>query len=737
MHASSTYIGLLNAINYVAFFFLPLGKIIVSHVSIIRVYSIAWIMRSVGMLPVLYAPFAFLGGHRELALNLTVLGVLLFHVCRGIGMIANNPVMSNLATGSDRGSYLTQIQIINSAASMFSGFAVAMLLGRDPPLFLYAILMAGGIVSGIFTGMLLNKIPEPVSVDKAEDHGNQPPFFGMLRESLATPSFRQFIIILLLVVLVSAIARTFLIVYSREVFEQSDGMVLLYTVFGGFGNLMIGLLIKFLVDRIGVKPLYILCTLISFAGLFPVIFFPHGAVGNETTVVLFLAFLFFVVNFGFLGAEGIAQTYFLGLVPEEKMLDMGIVYYFVFAVAGVGGSFLAGLFLDLLAALHFSAFVSYKILFAILSAIIVGVLFFQRKLVRLGSLPFKMALGVMLSFRDLRAITLLDKLDKTRDTDEEEALLEALHDTPSPLAIGELLEKAKSPRLAVRTESLHALEALETLNDAAEQALMDDLIANPYTTAYISARILGNHEVTAAIPILRELAASDDYMLAGEAMIALARLNDTMFLSQIELLIINTKNPRLKIMGVEALGIYKSPNSLSILLDMQKAKDPLPYIRDDVTLAMASILDLQNSFYALLVRLAVPLPKDSAALDENLAATLGLDEAEAAYEYYMSLHGGWKGLRKKLALGPSMKQAKLLQPAVSQYMQEKKGKYISAWIHALPAGMSDHITRSVLAEAVLDDELAEQSRLQLLIAHWAAKQLKLWANKLKQGKGGQ
>jgi hypothetical protein len=120
--------------------------------------------------------------------------------------------------------------------------------------------------------------------------------------------------------------------------------------------------------------------------------------------------------------------------------------------------------------------------------------------------------------------------------------------------------------------------------------------------------------------------------------------------------------------------------------------------------------------------------------DESLAATLGQDEAEAACEYYMSLHGGWKGLRKKFALGASMKQAKLLQTAVSQYMQEKKGKQISMWIQALPAGMGDHITRSVLAEAVMDDELAEQSRLQLLIAHWAARQLKSWANKLKQGK---
>jgi hypothetical protein len=169
---------------------------------------------------------------------------------------------------------------------------------------------------------------------------------------------------------------------------------------------------------------------------------------------------------------------------------------------------------------------------------------------------------------------------------------------------------------------------------------------------------------------------------------------------------------------VEALGIYGSPNSLSILLDMQRAKDPLPYIRDEVTLAMASILGVQNSFYALLVRLAN---------DETLAATLGQDEAESAYEYYMSLHGGWKWPRRKLALIASKTQAKLLQTAVSTYMQEKNGKYISTWLQMLPEDMCDDIILAVLSEAVLDDELAEQARLQLLIVHWAAKQLKSWA----------
>jgi HEAT repeat protein len=62
---------------------------------------------------------------------------------------------------------------------------------------------------------------------------------------------------------------------------------------------------------------------------------------------------------------------------------------------------------------------------------------------------------------------------------------------------------------------------------------MTDLINNPYTTAYYSTRILGTHDCTAAIPLLRELVTSEDYMLAGEAIVALARLKDEAFHPQI------------------------------------------------------------------------------------------------------------------------------------------------------------------------------------------------------------
>lgn len=714
LQASSTIIGTINALVYVSFFFLPLGKLLARKVSIIKVYGAAWIIRALGMSPLLFAPFMMNQGRGDIALGLTLWGVFNFHASRGIGMIANNPVLNQLAAGPDRGSYMTQIQIINSAVGMFSSFAIAMVLGREPPLLLYVLLFAVGIAGGIFSGILVLKLPEPEQEERTRDID----FAGIFREAFSRPPIRHFIIILVMVALVSGVARAFIMVYAREVFSQGDGMVSLYSVFGGLGVLMIGLLIKFLVDRIGVKPIYIVCTIIGLAGMIPIVLFPSAAADNDTTVVLYLTFLFFVINFGFLGAEGIAQTYFLALIPAEYMLDMGILYFMVFGVAGAGGSFMAGLFLDAFTGMGVPVFASFKILYTLLILIAVAVLILQRRLAPLGSLPFRGALEVMFSVRDLKAITLLDRLNKSKGAEEEEALLGALHETPSQLSLGGLLERAKSPRLAIRLESLRAMEALKTLSADAEQALLADIINNPYTTAYISARILGNHQVHSAIPLLRELAASDDYMLAGEAIIALARMRDEAFLRQVEHIIVKTENPRLKIMGVQAFGIYCSPMSLPVLLDMLKVANPPPYLRDEVVLAMAGILDTQNQFYRLLVRFLE---------DESLAATLAMDEAEAAGEFYSSSNGGWRSIRKKPALAESSRMTKALPGAVAAYVREGKSAPLSRWIMELPSDLCEPAVQLILSEAVLDDELYAYKRLRLLISHWAARQVRRWA----------
>jgi len=719
--ASSTYIGTLSALLYVSFFFLPLGKLLSRKFSIVGIFSFAWILRAIGMITVVFAPIAVRFGHQDTALGLTMLGVGIFHVVRGIGMIANNPVLSNLSKGPDRNSYMTQIQIINSAVGMFSGFAIAIVLGKDPGLSLYSIIMTAGIVCGVTSGMLIRKLPEPPT----EKNAVKTSLAGLVREAMQEPKIKLFLIILLLVVLVSGVSRTFLVVYAREVFLQEDGMVLLYSVFGGLGQLLANMLIKFLVDRIGAKPIFILCVLFGFIMMIPIVFFPLSSVNSLTMVILFLSFLFFMLNFGFLGSEGIAQTYFMGLVPTEKMLDMGMLYFFVFGVAGAGGSFLAGLLLDTLSSLGLSPFYSFKILYAALIVLAAIAVIKMQKLTPLGALSFTGAVKVMFSYRDLQAIFLLDRLDKTADSNQEQELLGALYNNPSQLSTKGLLEKARSPRLVTRLESIRALDKLDSLNEDAEAALINDVVNNPFTTAYISARILGNHGCISAIPILRELASSGDYMLAGEAMIALAKMRDLAFRPQIENIILEMQNPKLKIMGVEALGIYALPDTLNTFINILKDTDPPPYLLYEILLAMSAILGTQDQFYRILVRYIA---------DPSLVSALALDEAESAVAYYKSNIGWRKGGKKKHEFPLLERQAGGLQEAVSA--MEQDGKVLSGWIQSLPAfAFSDEpsfkTAQALFSEILVDDKMASQKCLRLLIVHWAASQIRVWTQRLK------
>jgi hypothetical protein len=723
LSASSTYIGILSAMIYISFFFLPVGKFLAQRFRIISIFSFAWITRALGMIPVILAPLAVHFGHYNAALALTMLGVALFHIIRGIGMIGNNPVLSFLSAGSDRGSYMTQIQIINSAAGMLSGFTIAIILGKDPPLFFYSIIMTAGIICGVTSGALIKKVPEPPSGEKEDKIS----LANIFREAFSQPSMKLFLMVLLLVALVSGVARTFLVVYAREVFNHDDGMILLYGVFGGLGQLLAGMLIKFLVDRIGAKPIIIIFTIVGMITLFAVVFFPSSATGYLTMGILFLSLLFFIMNFGFLGCEGIAQTYFLGLVPSEKTLNMGILYFLVFGVAGASGSFLSGLLLDTVTGHGYSTVFSFKILYAVIIGLTAIAILLQQKLISLGALSLGSAVKILFSYRDLQAISLLDRLDRTFNYQQETLLLGALYNKPSQLATKGLLERVQSPRLTTRQESIRAFEHLEVLNDDAERALVNDIINNPYTTAYISARILGDHGCVSTISLLRELAFSQDYMLAGEAMIALAKLRDTAFRPQIEQIILNTENPRLKIMGAEALGIYGLPQSLYSLLEILRGNDPPPYLRDEVVLAMAAILDTQTQFYRILVRFLA---------DPSLVPALAMDEAEAAYEFFKTNLSWRKNFKKKNELPTLTKQAESIQTVVSSMVHDKDPSLLSQWIQALPAEYFSHdpafaVAQTIFPETLLDNEIFSYQRLQLLIIHWATYQIRVWTKRLK------
>ncbi|MCL2878941.1 MAG: MFS transporter, partial [Treponema sp.] len=168
-----------------------------------------------------------------------------------------------------------------------------------------------------------------------------------------------------------------------------------------------------------------------------------------------------------------------------------------------------------------------------------------------------------------------------------------------------------------------------------------------------------------------------------------------------------------------AFGIHASPDSLSALLDIMKAADPPPYLRDTVTLSMSCILDTQNHFYPILV-LYLQNPE--------MLSALAQDEVESALEYFNS-NLGKRRRRKNGESADIAAHAKSMEAAVKAYINDMNGQPLSAWIGSLPEEICRENVRTILSGAVLEEELAEHKRLHLLIVHWAAHELRRWTKK--------
>jgi MFS family permease len=250
--ASNAFVGFLNALGYITFFFLPLGRRLVRSRPIIGVFGRAWLARYLGMLPVLAAPALAAAGAKGAALGLVLASVALFNLFRGIGLIGNNPLLAFLASGGteerrDRGSFMVTVQIIGSLGGLGTNLAVSLLLGRSASSWIYAAAMGAGIAVGLLSCALLLRAPEPEGYRPPAERG----LWKGSREALAEKPLRDFFIVFLVLSFTAGMARSFLPVYAKEVFSQGDDAVMAYSLIGSLGSLAMGLLTRLLVDRPG------------------------------------------------------------------------------------------------------------------------------------------------------------------------------------------------------------------------------------------------------------------------------------------------------------------------------------------------------------------------------------------------------------------------------------------------------------------------------------------------------
>ncbi len=596
--AGNALIGIVASFSYVAFFFLVVGKQLVPAVGVIRMFAWAWLIRYIAVLPMLFAPVFIAAGRTTVSFFLVAAGAFGFHAARGVGIVANAPMFSGFAGGADRGRLLSQFQMLASVMSIVAGSAVAFLLGPEASLGRYVLFLGAGVAAGLIATGLVFSLPEL----EDERQSAREPLFPTLKRAAENPAFRNFVTAFLLVAIASGVGRSFLVVFAKQAYDFTDRAAFMMVAVGSVGNFVAGLLGSILLDRLGAKPI-ILFSLTAYAiSLIPAVVLPQT---GEIATFIMMGAVFSFATLGFSGAENANQAYFYGITQRDARFNLGIVYFIALGLGGVIGSFAGGLFLDLASTLVGEVW-SFRALFFVTIAIIATALFRAWKLEPLGAETFRGALEVIFSPRDLRAANLLNRLVRSRSQDEERRAIRDLASSGSSLALADLRGRLASPSYAVRQETLEALSSLPYTREV-EESLIEHLAVGRHTTASMAARLLGLRGSGAAIPALEGVLTSDDRVLAGRALVALARLASTTVDGEVRRILtfepgVSTNPSDLftaVLHAAVALQIAGSRDHLPVLWSAL-ARDDLPgYVLDELVFAASRILEMYDWLYPL------------------------------------------------------------------------------------------------------------------------------------------
>lgn len=589
--ADNFFIGLISSFQYISFLFMLLGRAVVGRLGLRRMMRFFWTLRYLLVLPVLISPLLFRMGFSGTALLIIALALGGFNVARGVAIIGFNPILGAIADPKNMGAFLSRLQVVYHGVSIVCALLVALLVGREAPLWRYILAISAGIVLGIRGSSLIGKFPDPAPGDSGGGT-----FLAGIQLAFRRADFRRFMIHFFLLSLVTGMAVPFVLVYAKDVYLESDRNILLLTVIGGLGAVSMGMISRLLMDRLGPKPLYILYTFLFTIALIPLVIAPDISGG---TLFLMLGLVFFLYHFGQMGAQISSRNYLFSITRRSEHLNLGIVYQLMMGVGNALGAIGGGAFLRFLGAgSSFSVPDAYRLYFGLLLFCFLVMLMSALFIRDVGRYSVGSALSIIFSPRDLRTVVLLDRLEKSGDTVEEVRVLDDIAGTGSSVAVEEVLEKLKSPRFYIRARALRALERME-LSPEIVETLIREVKKRSFTTAHIAARIIGRRRIEAGVPALKQALHSSDYQLKANAMLALARIGGEDKRLPVEEAVQKSRNPMVIMHGAVALQILGTIESFPVLVGLLDMKEPPAFLRDEIILSLAALLSMEKWFYPL------------------------------------------------------------------------------------------------------------------------------------------
>jgi MFS family permease len=376
--ANNTLIGIVSSFLYASYFIMPFGRRLSQSAGIVRGFSIAWGFRYLAMSPILYAALIAIN-QPTLAMVITIVSFFGFQMLRGAGLVSFSPIVTEISHGEDRGRYLSLSRIFTDLSILIGTLGIAFLLGRDAPPVRYFISFGIGILLGALAVASLSRIPE---IKRQKGHKDES-LLKTLRTIIQNRAFRNFFLVLAVTTFLNGIIRPFILIYAKDVYQISDSNVLLLTVAGSAGAILMGLISRRILDKVGAKPMALVWIFSLILSSSLIVWMPNlGGV----VLWIYLSLLFFWSMMGLNGIINTNQTYFFSMITAQQQLNIGILFFLCTGFAGVAGSTIAGTTLDVLQ-ISMSVSDSHRILFASITVGLIAAFFLASRMDSQGAIP--------------------------------------------------------------------------------------------------------------------------------------------------------------------------------------------------------------------------------------------------------------------------------------------------------------------------------------------------------------
>lgn len=668
-----------------------------------RVFLWFWTARKLVFALFILAPWVLHRFSPDAAFQYVVVVMLVFALCRSIGVAALLPWMQEYIPQSIRGKYTALQTVVTSVAIMITASLLGRYLGSTPDEKQFQWIFGFSIGVGLLAIFFYSRIPGGKPVTAGSHLVGIDTIFAAARDKklwtfLAGSGF---------VTVGWGLMSSFLPLFYKNIAGIPPERIFYLDAMYMTASLVSCFFWGWAADRFGSKPVMVLNLIML--GLYPIglLFMPLG------TAWSFYAAISLVSVIGFVAPGwtiGYSRYLYVNLVPQDNRAGYTAIHSAVIGVLTACAPFMAGSLLELTSGLSGSWFIftinPWTPFFIVCLFSLIPSVIFMSLLPPSGAVEVTRFAGMFFQGNPLAAIQGIIAFERGGQEHARVVNMEKLGGARSPFSVDQLIRGLHDPSFNVRYEAV--ISIARTLPDPQlTAALIQVMEDDEPDLAIMAAWGLGRIGDKAGIPALRRAAMSSFPLLRARASRSLAVLGDH---DSAPVLLDNLRNEKeagIRLAYASALGTMNRAEALPALLEFLRELQR-PRHRLEVALAIATILGEDDRAVRLwrrmeddpgdalagvilglgrqLARLAPGLPPGSATLDhviERCAHNFGVHDME-------------KGAAELRVLASAVDLA-ALKPSAALVLQEciagidqhtaQRLEYITLCVHTLHVGI--------------------------------------------------